>query len=160
MKKTYNEIVSSVREAARDSIRLEATNKVRTKLLTLTKHSDSLKNSTISVDKTIARLNFAISEVKDNDPDKEETMKEYNEGLANCNKEKESIAKEQAEVDKIVAELTQKIQDIQDGKVLVSSEHLEELTSVYLAKAGETLMLESLTGNDVPRGIYSGISNN
>jgi chromosome segregation ATPase len=148
MKKTYNEIVSTVREAARDAIRLEATNNVRTKLLTLAKHTDCLKGNILNIDKRIARLNFAISEIKDNDPDKEELMKEHNEGLENYNKEKEGIAKEQAEIDKMVEELNLKIQDIQSGKVLVSTERLEDLTKVYLAKASETLMLESLAGAD------------
>ena len=125
----YNEVISKLREIARDGLRLKLVSNVRTE-------ANSLDNRKIEVNKEIENANlriavidFETSEIKANDPEKDAKAKELENDkdfwLEKITKYQERLA----ELDKQISAEMDHIAKIQAGEVKVSKESLEDETN-------------------------------
>ena len=125
----YNEIISNLREIARDGLRLKMTSAVRTEI-------NSLDNSKLNVAKEIehaklciAVCDFEASEIKDNDPRKEDKLKNIVQNKEYAVKRLEDLEKELKRYDDAITEEMAQVAKIQAGEIKVSKESLEDETN-------------------------------
>jgi len=138
----YNEVVSKLREIARDSIRLIMVARRRSNLYEANQTLDSINEEIIYTNKKFAIEDYKISKIDDNDPEKEDKLKlnaEVKKSLENtierCNKEIETQ-------NKIIADITTSIEDVQDGKVKINTEELNAVTKDLIKKVTESIATE------------------
>lgn len=149
----YNKVVSAVRVAARDLLRLKMTNDLRDQLLavessktSVLKHADA-KNADLTLQ--IADMEFQLSEVKDRDPraasKREALTKRIEEARTNAPGYAENVAKSVAEFDKQIAALNVEIAKVQSGETKVCKESLSRTANDLLSQfvKSEVSCLES-----------------
>lgn len=144
---TYNNVVSKMRELARDLLRLKATERFRQEILGL-ENNKKIHNEFIeSLNKDIARTDFKISEIKDNDPDKESKLENLKEVKKNL---EDTIEKENEAIENINKEITkvnEKIEKLQKGELLVDADSLDKVTNQLLEEYVGNLAKQFVEGN-------------
>lgn len=140
--KNYNAVISKLREIARDSLRLELVGARRSKIWNLTCEINAIEKEIQEHKKGIAILEFNMSEVKPNDPEKEEKTKEYTDNIKEVTECMESLKKDVEEVTKQIKEQEDGIAKIESGETKVSADKLdavtEELIDVLTKEAAKT----------------------
>lgn len=125
----YNKIVDSLKEIARDGLRMKMIIPLQSERASITADINKHDTAIGEVKKDIARANFKQTQIVDTDPDKEEKtlslaelVKHYEEEIVNITKHKEALVLEQKEVE-------QRIVDVQEGKVKVCLDKLNAITA-------------------------------
>ena len=154
--KNYNEIVSALRELARDGLRLNFIASVRSKIYSVTSDRN---NAEKEYDESIAfhKKNMAIAEFKksqiaDEDPEKEEKVKSQDENIAYAIKALEAIdvAKPKCleAYDTKLVELQDKITRMTAGEIKVDKAELDASTKALIAEVvkntAEGLVIEEV----------------
>lgn len=128
----YNEIVSKVRDLARDGVRLQAVNRYRTNRYQAEQDKASLEASIAEEKKNIARAEFKKSQLVEADPDFSAKVADQD---ANIKYHEEAIARLEKSVeatDKLIAEITEKIEKVETGETKMSIDKVEEATKQLL----------------------------
>ena len=139
----YNALVSIAREFARNMVRLTMTNNVRAKILNTENQIKDNENAVTEVNKDILRLNFKMSKIDDNDPDKTDKKKEIEEAIADNNKCLENLAKNKEAITNQMTKLNEEIEAIQKGDKKVSTETLQILSNDYLETLNREAMIKA-----------------
>jgi chromosome segregation ATPase len=126
--KNYNEVISALREVARDFLRLRRINGIRTDVLQANNEIKSIEDAILAEKKQVARAEFRLTSLNENDPDLEDKTKDYNDNKEYALKSIERYEKEKANVTHTVADLNAKLADISSGKHKVDMEELEGVT--------------------------------
>ncbi len=132
----YNSIISSLRELARDTLRLLKVNEIRADRLSV---ASRLEKGTKDHETLLADLahrtavaNFRIAKVDDADPDKDTKLKQWSEDIAlyneNSTTEVEEFAKFSENLTKELSDLDAKIAKVQSGEYKVCAEALSAET--------------------------------
>lgn len=120
----YNDIVSTLREIARDGLRLRKVNSLRADRLVVANelssvernHEEFVRRSA----KEVAILNFRLSQLVDADPEKAEKTERLTKELESCPEELENeakrFAKEVEALNKQLAEIDERIAKVQSGE--------------------------------------------
>lgn len=141
MTKTYNEIATLARDYARDNVRTHLTNNVRNNILAVEIAINEVDEDIKNLAKNKERVEFKISEVKDNNPDKEDILKKLNEDLKAIADREKMLTDEKANYNKKIELLKEEIEEIANGVKKVSKETLARLSAQYIDKITEELML-------------------
>lgn len=128
----YNDVVSSLREIARDGLRLKKVNSLRADRLVLSTDLSStqrnLEDFTLANAKTVAILNFKLAQLVDADPEKEDKTKRYNNDLEfqakHLTEVTEGGAERVEELNKAISELDERIAKVQSGEWKVDMDAL------------------------------------
>jgi uncharacterized membrane protein len=142
MQKTYNELVSITRELARDFLRLQMVNEVRDSMLDTDKSIKSYEDGNQNVNKQIAIVEFKLSEVKENDPEKDTKIKNLTESKESYVKQMEYNNKSIADYTKMKADKLKKIDDIQSGAKPVCANALSCKSEQLLAEVVSAIAVE------------------
>jgi len=138
----YNNIVSSVRVAARDLLRLKATNRFRDELLELETAKTTLMKDfdQRNADRTlqIADLEFQLSEVKDRDPRAATKREALNARLVEAQNVAPSYVetheKNLALLGGQITKTLEKIAKIQSGETKISKDELTQVANDLLSQ--------------------------
>jgi ABC-type Fe2+-enterobactin transport system substrate-binding protein len=142
MQKTYNELVSITRELARDFLRLQAVNEVRDEILESDKTIKSYEENNQRLNKQLAITEFKMSEIKDNDPEKEEKLKTLNDSKASVLKQIEYNNKSIADYTTAKASKQKRIDDIQSGVKQMCANALSCKSEQLLAEVVSSLAVD------------------
>jgi chromosome segregation ATPase len=132
--KNYNEVISALREVARDFLRLRRINSIRTDILEVNNEIKATEDEILAYKKDIARAEFRTNSLVEADPDFEDKKKTYQETKESHLKSIESLEKHQASLRETVADLNAKINDISAGKSKVDKDELESITQDLLGE--------------------------
>lgn len=156
----YNSIVSSLRAAARDMLRLQKTNALRDRLWELTKQLNEAKKShdaeMAALTKANAIADYKLGLVEDMDPEaaeKRESLaktKEYNAMRAE-GYEKAMVEKQKA-MDEAIKAVNEAISKVQSGETPVDATELSQTTQGFIAEVAEEAVrskLSSLLAQDI-----------
>lgn len=137
MTKNYNDVVSNLREIARDQLRMEAINSLRTELLGANNEMDQINKGIENTKLHIATTEYEISKLDTAHPMHEQTLKHhnlqvelYNLSLTKRNTEKDN---QQKNIDKINTNITK----VTDGEYKVCREQLETVTNKLIKNVTE-----------------------
>lgn len=147
----YQNLVAKFRELAKDFLRMLMINDLKDALLEKELYIKSKMNKIDEYNKIIQRAEFRISEIKENDPDKEtkekdilETIKDIKEEIENENKmiEKQNEKKEF---------IQDKMKEVEDGTYKVSKEQLsiksQELINEFIKNQAREVKLNEETSD-------------
>lgn len=121
----YNEIITKVRDLARDQVRLQAVNRYRTKRYEAEKALASLDEQEASIKKDIARYEFKKSQLVEADPDFAEKTESIEKAIVSLNEEIEHLAKVKENGAQVVADLDEKIAKVESGETKMDIEKVE-----------------------------------
>lgn len=146
MSKNYNEIVSQLREIARDGLRLGMVARVRSEIYDVTKYIDNTDKSLEKLKKAIVVAEFEKSQIVDADPRKEEKTKRFDDEIKSTNEYIEREVKNKESMEKQIANLNAEIVKITAGEVKVCRESLdsetEKLIKEVVKNTAQTLVIE------------------
>lgn len=128
----YNEIVDSLKVIARDALRMEMVSKVQSEIGAIDGEINHMNEHSTEEKKNIARCDFAISQLVEADPDFADKKAEIEANKVEITKTIELIDKNLEVLKKNKEEKQAKITEIEEGKIKVSLEKLNALTSVYI----------------------------
>lgn len=128
----YNETVSTVREIARDGLRLQAVNRFRADLLEVEISKGMVADSRKEIEKDTARAEYNLSKVDSANPDFENITKSLQEDLKYLNEQLESNGKTSENLDKKAEEINKKIDAVQSGETKISKDSLNDETARLL----------------------------
>jgi hypothetical protein len=148
----YNTIVSSLRTAARDLLRLKATNRLRDTLLELNteiNQANKAYESTVAqLTKAVAVANYKLGLVEDTDPEATEKRKrlemdaQYSqEAIEPLTKTHEALTER---LNKAIAEVNEAIAKVQSGETLVSMDELSAVTSQFITEVANEAVKSKL----------------
>ena len=149
----YNEVVSSLRSLAREELRLKMVNAVRQDLMELENRSKSNTKAHEENQQRLAKkaavLNFKLSQLAENDPEREEKLTASQETLkaiaAEQASDNEDFAKLSEAFTKQIAEVSKEIEKIQAGEVKVNKDELEAITNRLISEVTVELAKEVAT---------------
>lgn len=121
----YNDVVSTLREAARDELRLVKTNSVRAQLFSLNSDMNKLNEVKKELEKDLTCNKYDLSKVDAADPRAEDYKTGLAEDLKVINAEMENLNKEITAVEEAIKDRTAKLADVQSGAWKVSIESLD-----------------------------------
>lgn len=131
----YNEIVSALKVIARDQLRLVMVINLRTDLNEVDNRKIKAEQDLAEIKLDLARVDFKMSQVHAEDPDREAKLKDLEDTKTELNT---LLTRTQEYIDKTLAkeadEINAKIEDVTNGKVKVSAERLEETTKELAKK--------------------------
>lgn len=138
----YNNVVSSLRSLAREELRLKAVNSIRQTLMSLENKLASFTKTHEEMQQNLAKkqavLNFKLSQIAENDPEREdkqtsiqENLKQYAEAVEADNKEFAEVSQKLAEQ---VAEVNEQIEAVQKGEFKVCKEELQAVTDRLISE--------------------------
>lgn len=134
--KNYTEVVSSVKEIARDVLRMEL---ISARQSTIYGHESDIKdvNEQIAAyNKDIARSEYRISKIEDANPDKESLLK-LETAVIDATKKDIARAEELIKsINEAIAKENEGIAKIVSGETKVSKDALADLVSDYLDEVG------------------------
>jgi hypothetical protein len=137
----YNSVVSVLRTIARDWLRMEKTNRVKDQILEYKTKISSLEKSVKDYEKQIEIEKFDLSEIKDNNPRKEELVKIANENMKFLFEKIDERNKDIKDVQTCVDDRTKELDIIQAGTWKADREELSnranKLIEVYAKTAAE-----------------------
>lgn len=128
----YNEIVSKVRDLARDQVRLHAVNRYRTEKYEQEQHKTCIENDIAELKKNILRAEFKKSEVKANDPDFESKVKTQDDNIQGTTDAIGRVQKIVEIVEKRIAELVEKITKVESGETKMAIENVEAASKALI----------------------------
>lgn len=157
----YNEVISKLREVARDLLRLNKVNRLRTTRLDLTNELNradkNMDNEAQEAAKHIARKTFSLSQLNEADPDHEEKKESLEKGIQNIKESlatsQETYAKWREGIVKSVAEVDEKIAKVQAGESPVNADELSHVTEDLIREfSNDSLrgILEQMTEGNEP----------
>ena len=131
----YNEVVSAIRDLARDQKRLTVTNKFRAQQFDAVNAVAAVEKDIEYVNKNIARAEFKMSQIVDTDPDK--TAKE--EGYTNEIKDLKALIKSLTDTNLVnakenVTAIEKKIIDVASGEIKMSIDDVNEIANALIAE--------------------------
>lgn len=133
----YNNIVSSLRELARDELRLKTVNLIRSERLSVQTNKSSreqhYEDYCQRTSHFLAVVAFKVAQVNEADPDKEMNLKALTSLTEATYKEQEEravdFAKDIEDYNKALSEMDERIAKVQSGETKVSQESLTEVTN-------------------------------
>lgn len=127
--KNYNEIISSLREIARDQIRMKAINRVRTVLLNESQTRNQLKENLTTLKLELATNEYELTTMDANHPKHEKRLERKNKDIENIKATIEEAEKDIVEQEKVIADVNKNIDEITKGEYKVNKEDLECVTN-------------------------------
>jgi hypothetical protein len=148
----YNTIVSSLRTAARDMLRLQKTNTLRDRLLTLNTELNQAKKHYETTVATLSKQNaiadYKLGLVEDSDPEateKRESLAKAKEGYAKQTEGMEkAMVETQKEMDEAISKVNEAIAKVQSGETLVDMTALTETTQGFIVEIAEEAVRSKL----------------
>jgi len=150
----YNEIVSALRVAARDVLRMQKVNSLRDQMLEVQNRLDSISKSfegfSANTAERLAVVAYDMSRLEDANPRKAKLQEQY-EGLtkdltADLEMSRQAYEKEAEGLKKALAEVQERIDKVQSGESKVSAECLSAQVSRMIESVVDASVRENLAG--------------
>lgn len=153
----YNKVVSGARDAARNVLRLKATNACRDRLLELNSSKTSLQKRIDAEEaaraEKLAQLAYDLEVVDARNPSAEKIRASIQAGIDNLNatnpEAEARTTRRFAELDAEIAAVQKEIADIQSGESKVCKEELSRVTEQLLESWAEKNLVPTDAGSDV-----------
>lgn len=150
----YNTIVSSLRTAARDMLRLQKTNTLRDRLLTLNTELNTAKKTHETVVAGLSKQNaiadYKLGLVEDSDPEATEKREQLAKMKEFYTKQAEGMDKamteKQTAMDEAISKVNEAISKVQSGETLVDATELGHVTQAFIVEIAEEAVRAKLSG--------------
>lgn len=126
---SYNDIVSKLREIARDQLRMEAISKLRDRLFCFIAEKTDFEESLVRLNKCIAIKNYQLSKLEDANPQKDDLQKDYEAAIKDANECIVEFKKNIEDVNKNIADINDKIAKWEKGETKVDAEKMEAISA-------------------------------
>lgn len=132
MTKTYEQLVSSARERARDLLRMEMINGCRDVIMRYNNELKAYNKDVEATNKALAVLDYKATKLDPADPEVEQKKKDLEESRKYCVKDLEDLNKAIAAVNAKIDAENKAIAEITDGKTLVSADEMSAVADNLL----------------------------
>ena len=125
----YNEIVSKVRNIARDGLRMKIINGERQSLMRYNQEKESIQKNIGDINLELLSIEFEVARLDVADPKKDVKAERFAENKKDLVKMAERATKELACLQEVIDDRNSFIAEVEAGKVKVSAESLQEETN-------------------------------
>lgn len=141
----YNDVVSTLREAARDELRLLKTNSVRAKIFSLTAELNEFLLAKKDLEKDLACANFDLSKIDPADPRAADFKEALDLDIKETNDEIKGVDAAITEMNGLLKEANDKLIDVQDGVWKVSIEALDMIVNRMIIDRSKAVVASKLS---------------